>query len=154
MKKLLTTLFFLILLLSTVNVKATTYYVAPNGNDSNLGTITSPWLTLNKAWTIVSAGDIIYMRGGIYHPGNSTTTLSGKSGTAGNLITISAYQNEKPIIDYIGVSMTSQRCGLSLSSLNYVYFKGIHIRNMAMASSWNHYGFILWNDVNNCTFEQ
>jgi hypothetical protein len=150
MKKTLILLFLYV----SLTLSGATYYVAPNGNDSNAGTIASPWLTLTKAWTVVAAGDIIYMRGGTYHPGNSTTTLSGKSGTSGNLITISAYQNEKPIIDYAGVSMTAQQCGLRLSSINYVYFKGIHIRNMVMASGWNHYGFALWNDVNNCTFEQ
>ena len=30
-----------------------TYYVAPNGNDANPGTITSPWRTLQRARDVV-----------------------------------------------------------------------------------------------------
>ena len=55
-----------------------TYYVAPNGNDANPGTITSPFRTMQRARDVVRTvnanmtGDInVYLRGGTY-PVSST----------------------------------------------------------------------------------
>ncbi|MFI7300722.1 right-handed parallel beta-helix repeat-containing protein, partial [Streptomyces sp. NPDC050121] len=55
-----------------------TYYVAPNGNDGNPGTITAPFKTLQHARDVVRmvndnmTGDInVYLRGGNY-PVSST----------------------------------------------------------------------------------
>ena len=49
-------------------VNATNYYVATTGNDSNPGTITQPWATWQKGFNSISAGDILYIRGGTYSP--------------------------------------------------------------------------------------
>ncbi len=43
-----------------------TYYVAPSGNDTNSGVISSPFLTIQRAHTAVAAGDTVYVRGGTY----------------------------------------------------------------------------------------
>src|SRR5664280_1354244 len=134
-----------------------TYYVAPNGSDSNTGTLASPFFTLNKAWTLVAAGDIIYMRGGTYHYGTTMNSLSGKSGTSGNTIKVWAYPGEFPVIDYAGVNLTGQKIALRLNNISYVYFKGFRIANMAQentSNAWPNYGIILYNDVSNCIFEQ
>ena len=45
---------------------AATYYVAPNGSNSNAGTQATPFATLQKAHDIANPGDLIYMRGGTY----------------------------------------------------------------------------------------
>ncbi|MGZ5018068.1 MAG: right-handed parallel beta-helix repeat-containing protein [Methylobacter sp.] len=71
---------------------AATYYVSPTGSDANNGTsLSTPVKTirqaLSKAW---STGDIIYVRAGTY----VETVNVGQSG-----ITLSAYQDEKPVID-------------------------------------------------------
>ena len=78
-------------------VSGATYYVSPTGSDSNSGTLSSPWFTLNKAWSYVSAGDIIYMRGGTYNF-VSPQVLTNKSGTSGTLIKIWAYSGESPLL--------------------------------------------------------
>lgn len=44
-----------------------TYYVAVNGNDSNLGTENQPWKTIQKAANTLTAGDVVYIKAGIYH---------------------------------------------------------------------------------------
>ena len=94
MKKLI----FLLLLFVSIIAHSATYYISPTGNDtSGNGSISSPWFTLNKAWTVVAAGDIVYMRGGTYAY-NSTQVLTGKNGTSGNRILVTAYANEKPIV--------------------------------------------------------
>ncbi len=77
---------------------AAIYYLSPTGNDSSgNGSISSPWFTLKKAWTVVAAGDTIYLRGGIYKY-NSRQTLANKNGTSGNYIHVFAYQNEIPVL--------------------------------------------------------
>src|SRR5512146_1307533 len=42
------------------------YYVAPAGNDSNLGTIDEPWQTIQKAADTLKAGEVVAIRGGTY----------------------------------------------------------------------------------------
>ncbi len=71
---------------------AATYYVSPSGTDSNNGTsLSSPVKTINKALSKAkSSGDIIYVMTGTY----VETVNIGQSG-----ITLSAYPNNKPIID-------------------------------------------------------
>jgi hypothetical protein len=153
MKKTLILLFLYV----SLTISGATYYVAPNGSDSNTGMLASPFFTLNKAWTVVAAGDIIYMRGGTYHYGTTMNSLTGKSGTSGNTIKVWAYPGEYPVIDYAGVALTGQKIALRLNSISYVHFKGFRIANMAQENTSNaqpHYAVILYNDVSNCIFEQ
>jgi hypothetical protein len=157
MKKLIIFLFLFISLLS----QATTYYVAPStaspaGSDSNSGTISSPWLSLNHALSYVSAGDIIYMRGGTYRYNTTGTVISGKNGSAGNYINIWAYPGEVPIINYDNETFTSQLIGIYIQNANYLYLKGIRVTSINQQHNGYDaaYGLILWSYVSNCIFEQ
>ncbi|MEO3748611.1 ricin-type beta-trefoil lectin domain protein [Plantactinospora sp. B5E13] len=83
-----------------------TYYVAPDGNDSNPGTITSPFRTLQRARDVVRTvnanmtGDIqVYLRGGIYPVSSTIEFGPGDSGTNGHRVVYSAYPNETPVLD-------------------------------------------------------
>jgi len=148
-------LLILLFLSLSISLWGTTYYVSPSGLDSNSGTITQPFFSLNKAWSVISAGDLVYMRGGTYvYP--TLSNFRSKSGTSGNLIKIWAYPGEKPIIDYSSLKLTSQITGLNLDNANYVHIKGIRVSNILQPASGNlaQYGLILWNNVNNCIFEQ
>ncbi len=69
-------------------------YVAKNGQDSNNGTISSPYRTLGKAATVAAAGDTVYIRAGTYEE----TLRPANSGTAGNRIVFRSYGNEKVVI--------------------------------------------------------
>ena len=42
------------------------YYVATDGSDNAAGTKDKPFASLNKANTVVHAGDTVWVRGGIY----------------------------------------------------------------------------------------
>jgi pectin methylesterase-like acyl-CoA thioesterase len=42
------------------------YYVATTGNDSNSGTQSDPWKTVQHAADTARAGSTVYVRGGIY----------------------------------------------------------------------------------------
>ena len=63
-----TALFTLTLMVCTaVNVLAATYYISPSGDDSNDGSIGSPWKTLLHATqTVLTPGDIIHVKPGTY----------------------------------------------------------------------------------------
>ncbi|MGW2487917.1 RICIN domain-containing protein [Streptomyces sp. NPDC001606] len=89
-----------------------TYYVAPDGSDTNPGTITAPFKTLQHARDVVRTvndnmtGDItVYLRGGTYPVSSTIDFTSADSGTNGHHVVYAAYQNEKPVLDG-GVQVT------------------------------------------------
>ena len=44
-----------------------TYYVSTSGNDSNSGTSTSPWRTIQNAANYAASGSTVYVGDGIYN---------------------------------------------------------------------------------------
>jgi hypothetical protein len=89
-----------------------TYYVAPNGDDANAGTITAPFKTLQHARDVVRTvndnmtGDInVYLRGGNYPVSSTIGFTSADSGTNGHHVVYAAYPGEKPVLDG-GVQVT------------------------------------------------
>ena len=91
--------FFLVLIgllcISTL-AQAATYYVAKSGNDSNPGTETKPWLTIQKAADTMVAGDIVYVKEGNY----SQKLIIRTFGTSfDNMVSYLAYPGDTPIID-------------------------------------------------------
>jgi len=54
-------------LASTSDSVQTVYYVAKNGNDSNLGTESQPFLTVNKGVSVLKAGYTLYIGPGEYN---------------------------------------------------------------------------------------
>src|SRR5690349_19353456 len=75
-----------------------TYYVAPDGDDANPGTITSPFKTLGHARDVVRTvnanmtGDIsVYLRGGSYPVSGTIEFGPGDSGTNGHRVVYAAY---------------------------------------------------------------
>lgn len=88
------------------------YYVAPDGNDANAGTITAPFKTLQHARDVVRTvnsnmtGDInVYLRGGNYPVSSTINFTSADSGTNGHHVVYAAYQDEKPVLNG-GVQVT------------------------------------------------
>ena len=66
--------FFLFFFLSIQLVTAQDFYVSDsNGSDNNSGTIESPFKTINKGISMVSAGGTVYVMEGIYQNANYGT---------------------------------------------------------------------------------
>jgi uncharacterized repeat protein (TIGR02059 family) len=134
MKKLLIFLFLFI----SLSLRATTYYVATTGNDSNAGTISSPWATWHYAFSQLNAGDILYIRGGTYSPAGVYSggsycgaRLAGKQGTSGSHITIRAYSGETPILNCVNVTQTGySKIGLHVDYCDYIDFVGLTVTYM------------------------
>jgi hypothetical protein len=91
-------IFLSLAILASILSNAATYYVSPNGNDSNNGTsITTPWKTISKVNTrqLVAGDQILFERNGTYR-GNLTINYSG---TDVNPILISTYgSGNNPIL--------------------------------------------------------
>jgi hypothetical protein len=65
------------------------YYVAPTGSDSNPGTISSPWLTIQHADTAAGgriAGDCVNVEPGTYGNGSQITSGGNAATTAGYVV--------------------------------------------------------------------
>jgi hypothetical protein len=115
---------------SSLTARGISYYLSPTGNDNNAGTLSSPWFSLEKAWSAVTPGDVIYMRGGTYAY-STQQDLLGKNGTATDLIEILNYPGENPVIT--GASNYAFQIGLNTDLIyfegSYVHFKGLEIAN-------------------------
>jgi len=103
MKKRIQILFFAIVVVAfTHGYAGESYYVASNGADGDgRGSISEPWQNLSYAITVVSPGDTIFMRGGthlmheVYLDRNR-----GRGGAPGQYLTIKAYPDEEPVLEY------------------------------------------------------
>ena len=118
-------LFFALALCFTSVVWGTDYYVSVNGSASNDGTtLETPFASIETAISKVNAGDIIWVRGGIYK--HSVTISIKKNGTESDTIFLLAYPNEKPILDFSGTAFGKK--GMSLSA-SYWKIKGFEMKN-------------------------
>jgi MYXO-CTERM domain-containing protein len=118
--------------LVAARASAADYYVAsstgnPGGSDTNTGSETAPFKTIQKAASVAAPGDTVYLRGGTY----AESVVFSTSGKAGSWITFSAYPGELPILDGAGASGT----GFSSSVAQYIRVVGIAARN------WKSSGF-------------
>jgi hypothetical protein len=72
------------------------YYVDPaRGNDTNDGSKSRPWKTMQHGVRQLKPGDTLYLRRGVYHE----TVYLTRSGTADAPIVIAAYPKELPVLD-------------------------------------------------------
>jgi hypothetical protein len=130
-------------LLAAGTARATEYYVAPTGSDSNAGTMDAPWATLQKGANTAVAGDTVWIRGGTYKvttPANSGAGINfTKSGTSDtNRIKYWAYPGETPLFDFsnLQISTTGYTMGFVVNA-NYLHFKGLEICCVPMNTSSN-----------------
>jgi Right handed beta helix region len=68
--------------------------VSTSGSDSNPGTITQPWRTVQKAFNTLRAGETALVRGGVY----TQSVVMTRAGTALAPITVKSYPGEQAII--------------------------------------------------------
>ncbi len=110
------------------------YYVATNGHDNNPGTDPSrPWRTIQHAADMMTAGDSVMIRGGVYNE-------QIRSIRDGNLqsgpVVFSNWPGETPVIDGTGVQTGQTAFDISH---NYITLRGLEIRN------WNNTGIWMTN---------
>jgi Protein of unknown function (DUF1565) len=118
---------------ATVTVMAAsgmTYYVAKSGLDSNAGSSTLPWLTIQHAAKTALAGDTVIVEPGTY---NETDTFN-NSGTALNPIVFQSQTPGAAILDGTGVACCNGPDGyatglFNIGNVNYVTIDGFTFQN-------------------------
>ncbi|MBI3958828.1 MAG: right-handed parallel beta-helix repeat-containing protein [Chloroflexi bacterium] len=106
-----------------------TYYVAPDGDDTNPGTLEQPWRTIQHAVDRLLPGDTVYIRAGSYHEHVVIT----RSGSPGAFITLAAYAGETATVDGDGFDMWNWSGVIDLSRQSYVRVSGLRLVNSAYA---------------------
>ena len=110
----------------------TTYYVAPNGSDSNPGSSAAPFRTIQRAADTVNPGDTVIVRDGTY----SNPSASGvgskfiiltRGGTASNWVTFRAERTWGAIID--GLNNTTAE-GWAFAA-NYIRVQGFDVKGFS-----------------------
>src|SRR5207302_909819 len=79
------------ILASASRTYAASYYVAPNGLDSNPGSQAQPWQTIQKAANMLSPGDTVYVRTGTYCNVHDIWNTGGNTSNSGNAFGIAVY---------------------------------------------------------------
>ena len=127
-----------VLCVGVSSAHAADYYVSTSGNNSNPGTQAQPWRTVAYAVSNsspVTAGDTIYVRGGVY----AEYIVIGKSGSNNGPITLRPYQTEQVALTtggQLGNIMASGKCNWTI--------QGFEIRDSSGG------GGIYW-DGSNCS---
>lgn len=98
---------FILILAIAVQLHAATNYVSITGNNSNDGSVGSPWLTIDFAADNSAAGDTVRVQPGVYEE----RVTPGVSGTSGS-----------PITFFADGGVTN--CGWDISSKNYLRIIG------------------------------
>jgi hypothetical protein len=119
---------FALLALSSLPLFAqsgSTFYVSKTGSNSNSGSYTAPWLTIQHAATTVTAGATVYVESGVY---NESVNFPA-SGTASNPITFASYPGQTATIDGTGLSVTGTQGLINIVNQSYITVSGFEIRN-------------------------
>jgi hypothetical protein len=112
---------------ATTALDADSIYVSASGSASAAGTEADP-TDLATAITKVTAGGTVYLRGGTYSLSTTQTIAVGNNGSSGALKTLSAYPNEKPVLDFSAMAEADANRGLALNG-NYWHVYGITVQH-------------------------
>jgi len=109
------------------NSAQTAYYVAPDGDDANLGTESRPWATIQHAADVLTPGDTVYVRAGTY----AEDVEAHVSGSAtGGVITFRNYPGETPVLDGAKLTVPPSHSGLFyVENQSYIIIQGFDLRN-------------------------
>jgi hypothetical protein len=126
---------------------ASTWYIAPAGNDNAAGTKSAPFRSFRRAQKSVAAGDTVYIRGGTYTVSESDIdgrdslydsritgyrywaymNEMGKSGSSGKPIRYWAYPGERPVFDFTNVRFVNYRIlGFHVTG-SWLHFRGFDV---------------------------
>ncbi|WP_045746946.1 right-handed parallel beta-helix repeat-containing protein [Actinoplanes rectilineatus] len=134
-------------------VDSVVLHVAPNGSDSNTGTPAAPLATIQKAISLVAAGDTIAVRGGTY--ALSSNIQITKSGTSAAPITLTNYGSERVIIDGEALGYTPGAVGSTIPAAQRgaIHMEASYWRITGLEIANGPYGVYCAN-CNNNTFER
>jgi hypothetical protein len=128
-------------LLSAAEAHAEDFYVAPDGDDDNPGTLESPFATVERGQMAASAGDTVLIRGGVYMFAGGDDTIGvelTKSGAPDQPIRYFAYPGETPIFDLFGLTPNARVTGIDVHC-SWIHIRGLEVRGtqqVIVGDSW------------------
>jgi Protein of unknown function (DUF1565) len=108
----------------------TSFYVSPNGSDTNPGTQTEPWRTIQHAADVAQAGSTINVRGGVYE---ELVTIKSSGNATDGYITFQSYPGETAVLDATHFTPEGRSAIVTIHNQSYVRIKGFEIRNFRTA---------------------
>ena len=124
----------LLLAAPVIGFAGTTYYVnGSTGNDSNSGTQSSPWKTIQKAANAMTGGDTLVVASGTY----PERVIVSKSGSSGAAIKYTANGN----VECRGFTIQA----------NYIHIIGFKVTSSTTSPTEALYGF--WVNGTSCVIE-
>jgi hypothetical protein len=112
------------------------FYVSPNGDDGDPGSISQPWKTLAKAAETATAGQTIFVREGTYNE----RLIPQNSGDLDAYIIFTAYPGESVTIDGMGVTIPQLEGLVNIGSKRFIRVSGFHVINAGdgvVDGKWN-----------------
>lgn len=128
------------LLLFVFHLTASTYYVSPSGNDSDPGTLNSPWAAPGYGSKQISGGDTLIIQSGNYHLSVFwDDMITPPSGTANAWTVIRGAANSRPVLQgsnnlFSAVDL-SNRDYIQIADLEICSDNGAHFREGV--TSWD-----------------
>ncbi len=126
------------------NIYAAEYHVDPSkGNDSNPGSFSMPWRSINKANSTLKPGDTVFLRAGTH----TQTIAPANSGSSGAYIT---YRNHPQDPKWSAI-ITNSGVGFNIDNKNFIRIDGLNFDGTG-----HHWGIIQNNAkhtvIQNCRF--
>lgn len=116
---------------------AAQYFIAPQGNDANAGSMARPFATMMRAQKSVKPGDVVYLRGGTYRMREDQIAKKegvrafvcafDRSGSEGKPIRYEAYGNEEVILDFSQVKPAGYRVHALSVSGSWLHFRKLTV---------------------------
>ena len=163
--RLLTILMLAFLTWIAGSVQAKSIFVSPDGDDSNEGTMVSPFWSVQRAQIEANPGDTVYLRGGTYHIRASDISkvernlfacisFLDKDGAPGNKINYWAYPGETPHFDFSAVAPANQRVVGFWVEADYIHLKGIELTGIQVTITTHTESYCVYSWGNHNIFEQ
>src|SRR6516162_7596491 len=106
------------------------FYVSTTGDDSNPGTETAPWRTVQHAADVARAGSTVNVRGGVYE---ELVTIKESGNAADGYVTFRSYPGETAVLDAEHITPSGRSGILTIQNKSYVRIEGFEIRNLRTA---------------------
>ncbi|MBN2013493.1 DUF4990 domain-containing protein [candidate division KSB1 bacterium] len=144
---------------------ASHYFVAPDGDDLNPGTIDQPVESIQQAQTFVNPGDTVYIRGGLYNVREdqissvqqnlfACVSYLDKSGLPGQTIKYWAYPGEQPVFDFSAVKPANQRVVGIWMAGSHIHLKGLEMTGIQVTITTHTESYCIYSRGNNNIYEQ
>jgi len=124
----------LVLLLACVGSASgqvnSSFYVSTAGSDSNPGSESAPWRTVQHAADTAHAGSTVNVRGGVYE---ELVTINASGNASDGFITFRSYPGETAVLDAEHFTPSGRQAVLTIHNQSYVRIEGFEIRNFHTA---------------------